>query len=161
MLFLNENNNNKIIYILMITTLNTIVKSIEDFTTRHKQLNSFFSGDNWDFQAKTNLYPALVCVTNPASISQGRVTCTFNIFISDICNKDRSNIDEIHSDTLQIFQDFFAEFRENEDFYGFTLLDENLVVDPFEEEFDDVLAGWNSVMTFEFMFSASNCLLPL
>jgi hypothetical protein len=137
-------------------TLNQIIEEIRQFTDSHYQLNTFFSGDTWDFQAQTNIYPALISVQAPATISSGRMTVSFNIFITDICNKDRSNVDEILSDTLQIMGDLYAYFRDRDE-YG---LVGDLNVIPFSEEFDDVLAGWNANFEFEFMFSASDCGLP-
>ena len=144
-----------------ITTLNTIIKSFEAFATNHKQINSFYSGESWDFQAQTNLYPALIIAPNPATISRGSIEISFRILILDLCNRDTTDTDEILSDTLQIFGDLFAHFRDNEDTYGFTIIDEAISPEPVEEAFDDIAAGWFATVTVEFPFSASNCNLPL
>ena len=142
-------------------TVNNIVTSLEDFVKRHQQLRSFFSGDTWDFQAKTNIYPALCAVIMPSEVHYGKQVISYNIFIADICNKDKSNVDEIWSDTMQIFSDLYAEFRDNYDTYGFYLEDDNLSLTPWNEDFDDILAGWNGVLRFSIPYSGSICNIPI
>ena len=146
---------------MKIVTLNTVIKSFESFATNHKQLNSFYSGESWDFQAQTNLYPALIIAPSPALISRGSIQITFRVLILDLCNRDNSNVDEILSDTLQIFGDLFAHFRDNEDLYGFTILGDAISPEPVEEAFDDITAGWFAPITIEYLFNASDCVAPI
>ena len=143
------------------TTFNTVVAAFETFAENHKQLNSFYSGEEWDFQAKENLYPALVIAPDPAEIARGSVKITFRVLILDLCNRDNSNVDEIHSDTLQIFGDLFSEFRDNDDEYGFFIDDESIAPEPVREALDDIVAGWFSTITIEYPFSASTCNIPV
>ena len=145
----------------MITTLNTILKQFEIFASNHKQINTFYSGESWDFQANTNVYPAMIVAPDPATIARGSVSISFRVLILDICPRDSNNNEEILSDTLQIVGDFFSYFRDNEDEFGFIIADEEITADPVEEEFDDIVAGWFFTTTVEFPFIASNCNIPI
>lgn len=143
------------------TTLNTVIDAIKTFTTNHQQLKTFYSGSMFDFNAKTNLYPALVCDTNPAIIQRGQVTVSFNIIMLDLCNKDNTNVDEIHSDLLQIFGDFVSTMQHTG---GFIMTDNATAnLEPFTHQTsptDDITAGWNSLITITFPWSASVCKIP-
>jgi hypothetical protein len=143
------------------TTYNSVVAAINDLCTRHQQINTFYSGQTWNFQPDTNTYPAMILVPLTSAVESGRVVLNFNMFLTDILNKDRSNLTEIHSDTLQIIGDIISELKDDEDTYGFTLDESSVSVDPFEESFDDVLAGWIANISISFKFNGSNCILPI
>ena len=142
-------------------TFNNVIAALENFAANHLMINSFLSGDTWDFQAQTNAYPSMLAVTYPAVIGSGMTRMSFQIFFSDIANKDRSNVNEIHSDTLQIAQDLFAYLRDNEDELGFSLATDELSLEPFSESFDDVLVGWSMLLEIDLPFAGSACNLPL
>lgn len=145
------------------TTLNTIIRDMNQFTTDHMQLNTFYSGDSYDFQSKTNIYPALLAVKGPAIVQQGSMSVSFTIFIIDICNKDMSNVDEIHSDTLQIFGDLISYFkdRDEDENNPYGMVDTIVQPEPVIGEYDDNIAGWSAEFSLEFPFAASSCNLPI
>ena len=140
-------------------TYNLIVDFVKNFTDNHAQLNTFYSGKLWNFQSKVNLYPSLVMLPVSSNVAKGEAFVTFNIVIADILNKDRSNVDEIYSDTLQIAQDLFATLNNSDE--DFFIADSGFTLDPFEEAFDDVLAGWIATITIKFPFSGNICVLPI
>lgn len=140
------------------TTYNQIITAFRNFCTAHKQIKTFYAGQTWNFQTETILYPAIVMLPQPSTIQTGAVLLTFNIFIADILNKDLTNVDEIYSDTLQIGQDIVAYFREAGIFF---LNDESVSIEPFEEKFDDVLAGWMLGITLTVPFNSSTCNIPM
>lgn len=142
-------------------TLNNIIKSFEDFSTAHLQVNTFFSGQVWNFQSYTNKYTAVILLPVPSAIQKGQLSLTFNLFVIDQLNKDRTNKDEVLSDTLQILQDYISEFSDNEEVNGFTLNDEESIsIEPFEEELDDVVAGWVATIMIKVPYSGSTCIIP-
>lgn len=146
---------------MTLTTYNQIIKAFEDFCTNHKQINTFYSGKTWNFQTETNIYPALVMLAQPSLINRGQINLNFNVFIADILNKDRSNLDEIYSDTLLIITDLISYFADAYETYGFYLDDTAVNIEPFEESFDDVLAGWISTLTIQIRYDGSTCNLPI
>lgn len=141
-------------------TYNTIIAAFNTFAANHLQLHTFYSGGTWDFQSKTNIYPALIAYALPSTIMKGQVQLNFNIFTLDILNKDRTNRDDVLSDMLQVMQDFVSEFKDNEDDYGFTLVEDNVIIDPLEEEFDDVVCGWVATVSIVMEYSGSDCIIP-
>lgn len=126
----------------MTTTYNQIVKTFEDLATAHMQVNTFGSLKTWNFQSQTNIYPAVLLIPVPGNIQQGLVKFSFELYVLDLLNGDRSNLNEVHSDTIQILNDFVAELADNEDTYGFTIDENTVSMEPIEEAFDDIVAGW-------------------
>lgn len=142
------------------TTYNNIINSFKEFSENHKQINTFFSGQDWNFQTQNNIYPAVLIIPDASSIEQGRFLYKFNIFVIDILKSDLSNQDEIYSDMAQIAGDIVSEFEDNEDSYGFTLED-NVTINPVYEQLDDFVGGWIMNISIQVPFNMSDCLLPL
>lgn len=144
------------------TTYNQIISAFENFCTNHIQINTFYSGKTWNFQTETNIYPSVIMLPQPSNIAKGKVTLTFQIFIADILNKDRSNLDEIYSDTLLIATDMVSYFGDiNDNQVVFWIDDTNVGIEPFEESFDDILAGWMLSVNVEIPFTGSTCDIPI
>lgn len=143
-------------------SLNTIIDHVEAFCTSHLQVNSFYSGQTWNFQAQhDNIHPAVILLPIPSTIYDGKITYAFQLFCLDRLNKDRSNLNEILSDTSLIIADFIAEFDDNYDKYGFVLDDSDITIEPIEEEFDDVLAGWVATnFTIQIPYGRNSCVVP-
>lgn len=144
----------------MKATYNQIINAFDTFCTNHLQLNTFYSGDTWDFQTTNSVYPVLILLPQPSRIENGRVVLMFNIFIADILNKDQSNLDEIYSDTLLIMTDLISYFKDN-DSYEFYLNETSVTIEPFNEKFDDIVAGWMANIEIEIPNSGSTCGLPM
>jgi len=146
-------------------TLNNVYTALEQFADKHQQINAYYPGPTWDFQAQTNLYPALIVNPGNAIITSGQITVTITIFIADLMSSEKTNVNEIHSDTLQILGDLFATFREVNDTLGnFAFgIEDNYEMNPqpFADELDDRTAGWYVEVPFVIPFAPSNCGLPI
>jgi len=59
-------------------TYNQIIDSIEEFSTNHLMINSFYSGKTWNFEAKENVYPSLIILPVSGNIVKGKTDITFN-----------------------------------------------------------------------------------
>lgn len=140
-------------------THNQIIKAFETFCNEHLQINSFYSGQTWNFQTKSNIYPAVIMLPTPGTIQQGKITMSYNIFIADILNTDRLNLDEIYSDTLLMATDICSYFRDNDEL-NFMLEEEAITVEPFEEDFDDILAGWILTVSLQIPYTSNTCYIP-
>lgn len=140
------------------TTYLKIIDILKQFSVSHKQLNTFFSGKQYDFQAKENLYPALIVLPVNGIIQKGESEIVLNIILADLLKSDMSNLDDIYSDMFQIAQDIFATLN-NSDIDIF--IDESgFSVESFQESMDDILAGWILTITIKFPFSGNSCLIP-
>lgn len=144
------------------TTFNEIIAAFKKFSTEHYQINTFYSGQTWNFQTQTNLYPAVIMLPEGSSIQKGSINLSFNLFVADILNSDRTNLDEIYSDTLQILSDFISYFDDayEKDKIEFFLNNENISIQPFEEKFDDVVAGWMAKIEINMPYSGNKCIIP-
>lgn len=145
-----------------IITYNQIISAFKNFCDKHKQINSFYSGQTWNFQTQTNIYPSVIILPQPSNFEPGKIRLNFQIFIADILNQDNSNLDEIYSDTLQIASDLVSYFKEINEEETYFYIDDNYIgIEPFEESFDDILAGWLMNVVVEIPFFGSNCNLPI
>ena len=141
-------------------TYNNIINSFKSFCENHKQLNDFYSGQVYDFQARENIYPNMLIIPNTCNIENGRFLYTFNIFITDLLIQDLRNKDEILSDCSSICGDIYSEFSDNYDNYGFTI-DGNITKDTINEEIIDNVCGWVMTINIQVPFSSSDCSLPV
>jgi methionine synthase II (cobalamin-independent) len=125
------------------TTLNKIIDDIELFCSNHLQINSFYCGQTWNFQSKTNIYPAIILIPSPSTIYDGKIVYNFQLYAIDRMNKDKSNLNEILSDMALVIADVVAEFNDPEyDTYDYFIDDDIINIEPLEEELDDIVAGW-------------------
>ena len=140
-------------------THNQIIKAFETFCTNHKQINSFYSDQTWNFEAKNNTYPAVIMLPIPSTIQPGMVTLSYIVFITDQLNTNRENLDDIYSDTLLIMQDLISYFNDN-DIYDFSISDNPISIEPFEEQLDDILCGWRAYINIELPYTLNTCNIP-
>jgi hypothetical protein len=123
-------------------TLNRIIKDIKEFVESHPQINTFFSGPAPDFNSLTNLYPAVILIPAQSTIYDGKITYYFSLFAVDRLNSDKSNMNEVLSDTSLMIADVIAHFDDKGEIYGYFLDETDVFIEPIIEEFDDLLAGW-------------------
>jgi len=145
------------------TTYNQIIKSFDTFCGLHKQIHSFHTGKTWNFQTyMDNEYPVIVTPL-PSSITKGKISLSFSIIVTDILNKDRSNLDELYSDTLLIIADMVSYFQDEDETLGnmFWLDESSVSIEPFEEALDDVLAGWIMTANIDIRYNGTLCNIPL
>ena len=145
----------------MNTTYNQVISTFADICSKHKQVNSFYSLQTWEFETKENVYPAVLLIPLPSVIQQGQTVLSFELHVMDLLNKDSSNLNEIHSDTLQIANDIIAEIADDEDDYGFVLNTDSISVVPFEESLDDRVAGWVCTLDIQIANGLNNCNTPI
>lgn len=157
-------------------------KIIDDFAKiaeKHKQINSFGSGDlrqliyltsevDKEENTKDNapIYPLLYVV--PISVSRGeqQKTLSFSVVVADIMNATNYDIEtDLFSDTLQIAEDIIAQFKysvtpqqgDYQDLYELSL-PTNL--QPFSESFDDILVGWTISLDIVLSDPLNRCIAP-
>ncbi len=149
-------------------TLNQIIKAFADITERHRQLNTFFVGDNWEIGASEALLHSVLAV-NPTKADMPKTengyssfSVDFNVKCFDLVDKDESNEQEVLSDTLEILKDIINEFNTHP-FYieGDFLIDGNVSFTPFTEAFDSEVSGWEATFTLTSPNRRSYCSNPI
>lgn len=135
-----------------------IVKDIKTFFDNHIAVNQFLNISEADFNANKNVFPAVILVPQPSTFYRNQLNLSFNLVVCDILTESRDNTKDVYSDTLDIIRDFLAEFTDNPELdWGIA---ENETVTPFEEKYDDILAGW--VLNFNILvpISLNQCEVP-
>lgn len=140
-------------------TYTDILAEIREFFAQHLLVNSFIDGQLYDFQAKDNVYSAVVLVPTPSQIQNTQLNLALDLYFVDRINEDGSNTRDVYNDELQIVQDFIAYFSNRRDTWN--LDPENINIEPFEQRFADILAGWRLSVSVLLPFYKNVCDIPL
>lgn len=158
----------------------TIADDLRTLADHHKQLNSFGLGeidqlsywtesrdkqDNVTFSSP--IYPFMYVVPSTCTIEMTQPGSSFmvwelNILVMDLVERDLSNQIDILSDTKQILDDIIAQYRlsveskfgcYNSKYY----VEDNVVCNPFLEQYDDLTCGWNGIIRIKTMMPMDRC----
>ena len=144
----------------MITaTYTDIQKEIRGFFNRHLMVNSFIASQTYDFQAKDNIYSAVVFVPTISTIQGRQLNLGFDIYFVDRITEDGSNTADVYNDELTVAMDFVSYFSGRSGKWN--LQDGNITIEPFEQKFDDILAGWRLSVSVLLPFYKNVCDIPL
>lgn len=140
-------------------TYTDILAEIREFFAQHLLVNSFIDGQLYDFQSKENVYSAVVLVPTPSQIQHTQLNLALDLYFVDRINEDGSNTRDVYNDELQIVQDFVAYFSNRSNKWN--LDPENINIEPFEQKFADILAGWRLSVSVLLPFYKNVCEIPL
>lgn len=144
----------------MITaTFTDIQNEIRGFFNRHLMVNSFIASQTYDFQAKDNIYSAVVFVPTISTIQGRQLNLGFDIYFVDRITEDGSNTADVYNDELTVATDFVAYFSGRSGKWN--LQGDNITIEPFEQKFDDILAGWRLSVSVLLPFYKNVCDIPL
>ena len=143
-------------------TINQIKKDLQEIATQHRQINSFFFGDFMDaINDEDAVDYTLMCATlQPGSMGDNFVNVNLNIVICDKYNEgDNRNIDEVHSDCMQICRDIFVTLKQYkyEDYLSIT---GDVSTTPFINRGADMAAGWAIDISLEVYDDENWCAIP-
>jgi hypothetical protein len=144
-------------------TLNQTIEILKNFTSKHKQLNSFYFGDKWEVGASENIqYPLLWCSLQNVAMTDNVVERRFLIDISDKVNLDESNENNVLSDCEQIAFDllnYLEQISDNEDI-GLRI-SRNTQLTDYTEDRDDMVSGFFFEITLSSHIAGFSCNLPI
>lgn len=143
----------------MNTTYRDIIFAFKDFLSQHKGVNQVVDAQTWNYQALENIYPTVIIVPSTSSGTNASVLLSFSIFFCDILIADGSNTRDVYSDMLEVVKDFISYFTGSPELDW--TINSDFTLTPFEERFDDTVAGWELDCTVEIMFNHSVCNLPI
>lgn len=151
-----------------IRTINNVIEVFKDISTRHYQLNSFGNGLKEDIGAsKELLYPILWIDIDSAELilsdnGFSEFELDVNVRVGDLVNKDKSNEDDVLSDSLEILKDIMIEFNQhpyyNESKFN---LSDSVTFEKFTEDTDEVISGWETDITLRMVNNNRYCGLPI
>lgn len=146
-----------------IITYKQIVGLLEDFARRDYQLNTFILSRDWEFENNEDIiYPCLLVHLDSARLPSSslgayptieiRVRCK----VLDLLSQDKSNLTDVHNDTLRIATDLVNELNVHP---YFSRSNATLIGDvdftPLEEFEDDFAGGQEFSLTIQLL--NNNC----
>jgi hypothetical protein len=145
-------------------TLNQDIELFKNFALKHKGINSFYFGD--ESEADTNVeivYPFMNVILQGSSVTDNVVSRKYMIVISDLVNKDISNINQVLSDTERICYDVPSYLRQvrNSGYLGAFRFDPNISLTDFTERNDDDVSGHFFDLTISSAMGNDGCNLPI
>jgi len=145
-------------------TLNQDIELFKNFALKHKGINSFYFGD--ESEADTNVeivYPFMNVILQGSSVTDNVVSRKYMIVISDLVNKDISNINQVLSDTERICYDVPNYLRQvsNSKLLGAFKSDINISLTDFTERNDDDVSGHYFDLTISSAVGNDGCNLPI
>ena len=145
----------------METTLNQLMKELSTIAQEHRQINEFFQGDYLDAVSRDAVqYPLMVVTLQPGQIGDNYVQVNCIISIADKYNiQEYRQINEIHSDCLQICQDIHVTFKQWR-FQEILDINGTIATQPFINRSQDVTAGWTMTMSVNIYDNENWCAIP-
>ena len=145
-------------------TLNQDIELFKNFALKHKGINSFYFGD--ESEADTNVeivYPFMNVILQGSNIADGVVSRKYMIVISDLVNKDISNVNQVLSDTERLCYDVPNYLRQvsNSKLLGPFKFDANISLTDFTERNDDDVSGHFFDLTISSAIGNDSCNLPI
>lgn len=140
-------------------THNQFIKLFSDIADNHRDINSFGSGDLWEYMANEGttwkgiaLWVNLMDNTIVDLVDSPKYT----FLVMDSVNKDEGNEDEVLSDTLRIAKDIIAVLRQPY-YEPYFQIQKNFNLNDFTEKFDSEVSGWQFDITFNQPFIYDSC----
>jgi hypothetical protein len=145
-------------------TINQDKELFSQFAIKHKGVNSFYFGD--ESEADTNveiIYPFFNVILQNSTLSKGIVTRNYLCIVSDLVNKDVSNINHVISDTEQICFDLPNYLRavSNSGLIGAFKVNDSVTLTDFTERNDDDVSGHFFDLTISSPQGTNSCNLPI
>jgi len=145
-------------------TLNQDIELFKNFALKHKGINSFYFGD--ESEADTNVeivYPFMNVILQGSSVTDNVVSRKYMIVISDLVNKDISNINQVLSDIERVCYDVPNYLRQvrNSGYLGTFKFDANISLTDFTERNDDDVSGHFFDLTISSAMGNDGCNLPI
>jgi hypothetical protein len=139
---------------------NQLIDLLQGIATAHEQINSFGEGNPWEIDAtKSMTYPLMWAIPQPSATAKKVLQLKISLLFADLVHKDISNLKEVVSDQLSIATDVLAQLKSPAYDDNF-VLDENAQLEPFNDKFDDEVAGWKVDLTFKLNYLSDRCAVP-
>lgn len=137
-------------------TLKETKQFIEAYFNRHKQVNSFFYGNDDDFNAIEKIYPAVQLEYISSPVSSKYIQYRYNISVQDLYDDNYPEMElDLHDAAMLVLRDFIAYLRvEGVDFSGANIV-------PFTDADVDRVAGATMAIVLQFPLEGNECHTPL
>lgn len=139
-------------------TLNKLKKILKDYFNNHAVINSVFYEDDFDFNSERNiLYPVSNIQYLNSNITNKTINHNYKIVLGDICRPDDSEMeDNIHSDSLQVAEDFFTYLQN----YEGLIFNKSSTINKFVDDTGDRTSGIVFTITLSVIRTQNRCSTP-
>lgn len=145
-------------------TLNQDIEILKNFAIKHKGINTFYFGDEWEVGASEPIvYPLMNAILQSSASVKGIVTRKYLIIISDLVNKDESNENQVLSDVEQICYDLpnYLRIVQNGGTLSTFKVKEDISLTDFTERNDDEVTGHYFEIEMSSHIGNASCNLPM
>lgn len=146
----------------MTLTLNNLVAKLEEFVTNHEILNNWYFNDPYDGlkDGETIVYPMMFGVLEPSRLALNADFTTFEIYICDKVNKDKTNETKVSSDTKQLAKDLLSYLKQTV-WSEFLQIKTDVTLEHFYESFGDEVTGCKFKIEIKTAFEWDICSVPI
>jgi len=145
----------------MRVTINQLNKELEAIATAHEQLHSYYWGSMLESVMSREIqYPLMNCFYPTGTLLRNTTTINLIIEISDKVYKDRSNLNDTESDTLQVIRSVYNIINRSGRWNRLGKV-ESATVSKFWERSADEVAGHTLNVQFKIFDTDSVCDIPL
>jgi hypothetical protein len=147
-----------------IQSLNEVINKFQTWADAHYLIKEFRFGhiDTFDIE-KWNEFPIFQVIPPNVTYATGSKTFSFQIILADIPRDKETKTEyqrEVLSDLQQIVEDFIANVMTNRQVFGELISVQNVSIEPFIEEFANVLTGWTISFDMIVPYYWSSCDTP-
>ena len=141
-------------------TLSNLIAKLKTIQQNHPMLKTFGEGDIYDYVDNGGEieYPVLWVVMKPSTYSGNAIKYRMTLLFADLLTEDKSNRLQLQSDQLQVALDVIAKLKIDTQ-YTFTITD-NVVIEMFQERFDDFTAGVTADIEINDPNPLDKCVIP-
>jgi len=143
-------------------TYKDIINEFKTFTQNHTQINDYDFGDISNIQSNEFNFP-LVFLNPIGGVKVKNITTlNFDMYVLDVVEQDRTNTEDVLTNTLIIGNDIVSQFwLDRDESLNFEIDEENITFNVFEGRFDQLLGGYVFNIEINMMLPLSNCSIPL
>ena len=147
-----------------IQSYNALIDRFKAFASGHFILKTFSHGqiDTADLEKFTE-YPFMHVVPSNVTYSKGTKTFSFQIVLADLPRDKTDKVEfqrEVLSDLQRIAEDLIAEITNHRVLFGDLITVQNVLLEPFLEEFHNTLTGWTVSLDLLVPYYWDACSIP-
>jgi hypothetical protein len=123
-------------------TVNTIVQYYKTFCTNHLQIKEFtYMVPKDRFVTNNYKFPLVLIEPLDFTFATGEIQFKHNLYFIDKVNKDLSNYLSVISTQIQLGNDLYTYFTDNEEDFNFFLYNDAPAIPILQDEFEDWVCG--------------------
>lgn len=141
-------------------SVNQIINEFQLVADAHDQINTFFWGSFLEAIKNEPTYPLLCCTLVPVELTQHDTLMEIQVVVADRVFHDRTNANDIQSDTLQILKDVHSIIHLSR-WQSIATPEVIQRADYFEGAGGDYLGGWSMLLRLKVVDERNYANMPL